>query len=120
MENTVLFLKRKKESRTQGSNPYRTLMLSLPKQSVFCYIHYVDASQFYVSVSLMSWGSCFPARILYWGQWLKMLAFVPIVSGWHIEHSLNVTVDYLHWICIETEVVTFSQSLSFMLKLRKL
>lgn len=54
MENTVLFLKRKKESRTQGSNPYRTLMLSLPKQSVFCYIHYVDASQFYVSVSLMS------------------------------------------------------------------
>jgi hypothetical protein len=81
-------------------------MLSLPKQSLFCYIHYVDASQCFVSVSLMSWGSCFPARIFYWGQWLKMLAFVSIVSRW-----LNITLDYLHWICIETEVVTFSQSL---------
>jgi hypothetical protein len=54
MENIVLFVERKKEVRTQGNNPYRTLVLSLPKQSVFRYIHYVDACQCYVSFSLSS------------------------------------------------------------------
>jgi hypothetical protein len=49
--NIFFFIFRKREGRTYTTNPYSTLMLSVPKQSVFCSIYYVHAAQCYVSVS---------------------------------------------------------------------